>query len=344
MADILCERAGASGRATLNRPAALNAINHAMVGDLAAALDAWEADPAVTRIVLTGAGGRAFSAGGDIRMLYEAARAGRYDEALAFWADEYRLNIRIKRYAKPYISLIDGICMGGGVGLSLHGGYRVAGDRYRFAMPEVGIGFFPDVGATFALPRLPGETGLYLALTGERVGPDDAAALGLATHLVPSAEFARLATRLEAGEDPEAVLAAMARPAGHGPIAAARDVIDRCFAAASVPAVLERLDAEPGEFAAAAAAAIRLKSPMSLAITYAQMRRGRDLDFEAAMALDYRIVSRIVRGHDFVEGVRATIVHKDGKPTWSPADLAEVDEAAVAAHFADLGSHELVLP
>ena len=190
--EIICERRGAAGLVTLNRPQALNAITHGMVRELARALDVWSEDPAVTRVVVRAAGERAFSAGGDIRALYEAGRAGRHDEALAFWRDEYRLDMRIEGYPKPYVSLIDGIVMGGGVGISLHGSHRVAGERYRFAMPEVGIGFFPDVGATYALPRLPGEAGLYLALTGARVGPDDAGHLGLATHVVPSAAFAGL--------------------------------------------------------------------------------------------------------------------------------------------------------
>ena len=158
-AELLCERRGAAGLVTLNRPQALNALTHAMVLELSRALDAWADDPAVTRIVVTGAGERAFCAGGDIRHLYDLGKAGRHEEALRFWRDEYPLNVRIKRYPKPYVALIDGIVMGGGVGISLHGSHRVAGDRYQFAMPEVGIGFFPDVGATYALPRLPGATG-----------------------------------------------------------------------------------------------------------------------------------------------------------------------------------------
>ena len=187
--EIICERRGASGLVTLNRPKALNAITHGMVGRLAEALDAWERDPSITCVLIKGAGGRAFCAGGDIRMLYEAGTGGEVGRALAFWRDEYLLNIRIKRYPKPYLALIDGFVMGGGVGVSLHGSHRVAGQRYSFSMPEVGIGFFPDIGATYALPRLPGETGMYLALTGARVGPEDAAAIGLATHLVRSGDL-----------------------------------------------------------------------------------------------------------------------------------------------------------
>src|SRR3954462_8714834 len=206
-AELLCERRGAAGLVTLNRPQALNALTHAMVLELSRALDAWADDPAVTRIVVTGAGEPPFRAGGHTRPLYDLGKAGRHEEALRFWRDEYPLNVRIKRYPKPYVALIDGIVMGGGVGISLHGSHRVAGDRYQFAMPEVGIGFFPDVGATYALPRLPGVTGIYLALSGDRVRGADALELGLATHVVGSASFGGLREALIAGEPAPGVLA-----------------------------------------------------------------------------------------------------------------------------------------
>ena len=345
--EIICERRGAAGLVTLNRPKALNALSEGMVADLARALDGWAVDPAVTRVVVKGAGERAFCAGGDIRALYEAGKAGEVERSLAFWHDEYLLNIAIKRYPKPYVALIDGIVMGGGVGVSLHGSHRVAGNRYSFAMPEVGIGFFPDVGATYALPRLPGEAGMYLALTGARIGPDDATAIGLSTHRVASSDLAAVEERLVAGEPVDAVLDAVARPVTDGPIAAERALIDRTFSGATVEDVLARLDREGeggSDFAAEAAKTIRSKAPSSVAIAFAQVRRGASLSFENAMATEYRIVSRIVRGHDFYEGVRATIIDKDGKPRWSPATLAELDPGFVEAHFAPLGARELRLP
>src|SRR3954467_3819451 len=187
--DIVFERRGAAGIVTLNRPKALNAVTHEMVRALARQLRAWESDVAVTRVIIRAAGTRAFSAGGDIRALYELGRAGRQAEALTFWRDEYPLNALIKRYPKPYIALIDGIVMGGGVGVSVHGSHRVAGDRFLFAMPEVGIGFFPDVGGTWFLPRMPGELGTYCALTGERLKNADAVPFGIATHYVRSSRF-----------------------------------------------------------------------------------------------------------------------------------------------------------
>src|SRR5579885_2957990 len=228
--EILFERRGAAGVVTLNRPAALNAVTHGMVLRLRAQLEAWAADDAVTRVVVTANGERAFSAGGDIRALTELGRAGRKDEMLQFWRDEYPLNAFIKNYPKPYVALIDGIVMGGGVGVSVHGGHRVAGDRFQFAMPEVGIGFFPDVGATWFLPRMPGELGTYCALTGERFNAADALAAGIATHGVASANFPALLEALSGTADIEDVLAEFAEPASTGRIIAQRAAIDRLFA------------------------------------------------------------------------------------------------------------------
>ena len=342
--EILCERQGCAGLITLNRPQALNALTLTMVREMRRALDSWEQDPAVTRVVVTGAGEKAFCAGGDIRRIYELGMAGRQDEALNFWREEYELNIRIKRYGKPYVALIDGIVMGGGVGVSLHGSHRVAGERALFAMPEVGIGFFPDVGATYALPRLPDETGTYLAVTGERIRAADMAALGLATHFVRSQDMGALRDALTRDEPVDAALASVAIDQGPGALEAVRPVIARCFSAESVPAILARLDAEDTEFARKTAAAMRAKSPTSLVLAFEQMRRGATLSFEEALRTEFRIVSRICRGHDFYEGVRAVIIDKDGAPRWQPASLADVTPAAIEAYFADLGPAELQAP
>jgi enoyl-CoA hydratase len=339
--EVVCERQGSAGLVTLNRPQALNALTLTMVRDMRRALDAWEIDPRVTRVVVTGAGEKAFCAGGDIRKLYDLGRAGQQAEALAFWREEYELNIRIKRYSKPYIALIDGIVMGGGVGVSLHGTHRVAGERYLFAMPEVGIGFFPDVGATYALPRLAGEAGAYIALTGDRIRTADALSLKLATHAVPSAAIPGVKDALVAGEPVEETLRQASSDPGPAPLEQHRAVIDRCFGARSVTAILENLERDGSDFAAKTAAAIRSKSPTSLRIAFEQMRRGASLTFEEAMKAEFRIVSRIAQGHDFYEGVRATLVDKDGRPRWNPAALDAVPDSAVEAHFADLGASEL---
>jgi enoyl-CoA hydratase len=208
--EILIERRGTAGIVTLNRPAALNAVTRAMVRAIAQALERWRNDHAVTRVIVTAAPGRAFSAGGDLRHIYQLGRAGRQREALDFWREEYILNAAIKHYPKPYIALIDGIVMGGGVGVCVHGSHRVAGDRFQFAMPEVGIGFFPDVGATWFLPRLPGELGTWCALTGERLASAGAVATGVATHRVASARFAELTEALTGAVPVDAMLAAFA--------------------------------------------------------------------------------------------------------------------------------------
>ncbi|MGY2052494.1 enoyl-CoA hydratase/isomerase family protein [Methylobacterium sp. JK268] len=332
--DVLVERRGAAGLLTLNRPKALNALDLGMVRSLHAAFAAFAEDPAVTRIVLRGEG-RAFCAGGDIRRVHDEGKARGAGAAVGFFREEYGLNALIQRFPKPVVSLIDGIVMGGGVGLSLHGSHRVAGERYLFAMPEVGIGFFPDVGTTYALPRLPGAAGTYLALTGDRVGPGDALVLGLATHAAPAASFGAIVDALAAGGEIEAAIGAHPAPPP-GPIHAARAVIDSCFSAPSVPEVLARLDAEGSPFAQTTAATIRSRSPTSLLVAFAQMRRGGAMGFPEAMLTEYRIVSRILEGHDFYEGVRAVLIDKDGAPRWRPDRLDAVPPAAVEAHFAPL--------
>jgi enoyl-CoA hydratase len=367
--EIILDHRGAAGVVALNRPAALNAVNRTMVHTLRRALERWRHDEAVSRVVITAAGGRAFSAGGDLRAIYEAGRDGRQQESLDFWREEYALNAAIRHYPKPYVALIDGIVMGGGVGVSVHGSHRVAGDRFDFAMPEVGIGFFPDVGATWFLPRLPGEIGTYCALTGARLKAADAVASGIATHRVPSARFGELAEALCGGDAVDAVLARFAeqpaasgkpgpaesgkdapsRKNGEGDVIAHRGAIDRLFAAGSVEDILARLDAEAAApvadaaWAAGVAAAIRAKAPLSLKIALAQMQRGRHWSFAECMQAEFRIVSRVVYGHDFYEGIRAVIIDKDNRPRWEPASLSGVAAETVEGHFAPLDS-ELALP
>jgi enoyl-CoA hydratase len=347
--DILFERRGAAGLVTLNRPQALNAVSLGMVRALTRQLAEWESDPAIARVIVTSNDSRAFSAGGDLRALYDLGRAGRYEEALGYFREEYALNARIKGYRKPYVSLIDGIVMGGGVGISVHGSHRVAGDKFIFAMPEVGIGFFPDVGATFFLPRLPAALGIYCALTGERLDAADAVAAGVATHRVPSAQFPDLIETLCRALPLDASLAACARPAAGGPVVSRGRAIATLFTGERVEDILAALDATgaaggaDAALASAAAALIRTKSPTSLKVTLAQMQRGSALDFAECMRTEFRIVSRVVRGHDFYEGVRAVIIDKDQAPRWQPSTLAAVSAAEVERHFAPLAS-ELELP
>ena len=340
--DILFERHGTAGLVILSRPHALNAVTHAMVRALTEQLVAWADDTAVTRVIVLAAGTRAFSAGGDLKAIHELGRSGRYDDALEFWWDEYRLNALIKHYRKPYVALIDGVVMGGGAGISINGSHRVAGDAFRFAMPEVGIGFFPDVGATWFLARLPGELGTYCALTGDRLDAADGVGCGIATHRVRSARFSELIEALCGAVPVDAVLAAFTEPVEVGTFMLQRPAIDRWFNANHVEEILASLEDSAarlggdGDFARTAAAAIRAKSPLSLKLALALQRRGRTLAFDECIRTEYRVVSRVVRGHDFYEGIRAVIIDKDQAPDWQPSALAAIREAEVERHFAPL--------
>jgi enoyl-CoA hydratase len=339
-AEALIERRGGAGVIVLNRPRALNALTLTMVRLMAAALDEWERDPGVTRVVLRGAGERAFCAGGDIRHLYELGRAGDHEAQLKFWREEYQLNERIRTYPKPVVALIDGIVMGGGAGVSINASYRVAGERFVFAMPEVGIGFFPDVGGTYFLPRLPRRAGVYFALTGLRASPGDALAFGLVQTFIPSARFGDLAAALEDDGSVEAALARFAANPQPSALMEEADGVEACFALSSRAAIVDALaDAERKGFAFAgpARAAMLEKSPTSQAIAVRQMALGPSIDIHEAMRVEYRIVSRICRGHDFYEGVRALIVDKDNRPKWgAPPSSAELD-----GYFASIGAEEL---
>jgi len=328
------EKRGRAGFIVLDRPKALNALTLRMVRDMAAALDAFERDPGVERVVVTGSGGRAFCAGGDIRRLYEQGRAGDHAAQRLFWREEYILNRRIRTFSKPYYALIDGIVMGGGVGVSLHGSHRIVGERAVFAMPEVGIGFFPDVGASWLLPRLPRRLGWFLALTGLRAHTGDLLATGLATHAVASAALADVERALEGGAgDIEAALtqARLAPPASR--LAGEAGWIESAFAEPGldeIAAAVARAADAGSALAAEAVAAMRAKSPTSQAIAWEQMKRGASASFDEVMRMEFRIVSRICVGADFYEGVRALIVDKDNAPRWAPAP------ADVSDYFAPL--------
>jgi enoyl-CoA hydratase len=327
----------------LNRPRALNALTLTMVRLIADALDRWERDGAVDRLVILGAGERAFCAGGDIRRLYDLGRTGDHDAQLTFWREEYQLDRRIKTYSKPIIVLADGITMGGGVGIMMNASHRVAGERFVFAMPEVGIGFFPDVGAAWFLPRLKHRAGVFFALTGLRADAGDALALGLAETFVASAAVPALAEALESDQPVKTTLARFAAPPPASALIGEVEDIEACFSRPDREAILDALS-QAGRrgraFAAPARTAMLEKSPTSQAIALRQMALGRAIDFDQALRMDYRIVTRICRSRDFYEGVRAVIVDKDNRPQWSPAPSpAEVD-----AYFAPLGDGELTFP
>ena len=310
-----------------------------------AKLDDWRDDDGVELVVIRGAGERAFCAGGDIRALHDSGKAGT-PYVIDFYAHEYRLNRVIKRYPKPYIALINGIVMGGGVGVSVHGQYRIAGEGCVFAMPETGIGLFPDVGGTYFLPRCPGEVGLYLGLTGARLDVTDAkyagrrdpcraggAARGVDRSFEPKAR-SRWSARLPSSRS---------RPTNKSKIAGLQPSIDRHFAHGSVEEIFASLEADASLFAAETLKSLRTKSPTSLKVTYRQIREGKKLGFEDCMRLEFRLTNRFMRGHDFYEGVRAVILEKDNAPKWQPPSLEAVTAAHVDAYFAALPDGDLTL-
>lgn len=340
--EIRFERLGAAGVVTLTRPKALNALTHGMVLALERALDAWHQDDGVELVVVR-AEGRAFCAGGDIVAVYRGGKAGR--PPVEFFADEYRLNTKIRAYGKPYVSLIDGIVMGGGFGISCHGSHRVVTENASFAMPECGIGFFPDVGGSFVLPRLHGAFGIYLALTGSRIRRGDLCRSGLATATADAASLPAILDALVRGEDVDATIAACSADAAPETDESTLHAIGRHFSLGSMRDIVSSLRAaeDTSEFAAGTLAALRTKSPTSLLVTFEQMEAGGMLSMEECMTMEFRILNRMLAGHDFYEGVRAALIDKDHAARWRPASLGEVGEDAVAAYFAPLPGGELRL-
>lgn len=335
--DVIIRIEGSVGRITLNRPKALHALNTGMCSAMIEALLAWRDNTLIKLVLLDHAGERGFCAGGDIRML---AESGAKDgvEARQFFHIEYQLNALLEAYPKPIAALMDGIVMGGGVGLSLPCDYRIATERTAFAMPETGIGLFPDVGGGWWLPRMPGETGLWLALTGARIKAADCLLLGIATDHVESGRVEALKDAIVT--DPAAIdtlLTEYEADAGEPPLAQRQDAIDACFAAPSVEAILQALREDGSDWAIAQHDLLLTKSPQTLKVAYRQLRLGRSLKrFDDNMAMEYRIGSRVVMRHDFIEGVRAVIIDKDNQPNWSPAALEEVSETLIDDIFAPL--------
>ncbi len=336
-AEVLTRTEGSVGRITLNRPRALHALNLAMCEAMTAALLDWRDDPAVTMVLIDHAGERGFCAGGDIRMIAESGATDAI-EAKAFFHSEYRLNDLLFRYPKTVVAVIDGIVMGGGVGISMPADVRIATERTTFAMPETGIGLFPDVGGGWFLPRLPEpELGTWLALTGARLKGIDTVAAGVATHFVESDRVEALKAALIADG-----LSALAGLAMDGPpITPQPGILVPLFGHDRVEAVFAALAADGGDWPLAQLATLKTRSPQSLKVTLRQLREGAKMArFADNMAMEYRLGGRIVRTHDFQEGVRAVIVDKDNAPKWSPATLEGVTEADLDAVFAPLPADE----
>lgn len=340
--DVLVSTTGMVGSIILNRPQALNALTHGMVVRITEALKAWESDDAVQTVVISGAGQRGLCAGGDIVSIYHDAKNGGGDAA-SFWADEYRLNAYIARYPKPYIAIMDGLVLGGGIGISAHGSHRIVTERTKIGMPEVGIGFAPDVGGTLLLARAPGELGTHLALTGGTATGADAIELGMADYFVVADELQQLLTELET-EPADVVIARHSTAAPASPLAAARGWIDDAYAGNDARGIVARLAASPVQDAREAASTILTKSPTSVSVTLQAIRTvTADSTLDDILNQEYRVGLRLVAGIDIVEGIRAQVIDKDRNPAWSPASLAEVTRADVESYFAPLGDRELGL-
>ena len=331
--EILARVDGGVGFLTLNRPKALNSLTHTMVTALDTTLTAWSDDDTVRAVVVHGSGERGLCAGGDVVAIYHSAKAGGAD-ARQFWFDEYRLNARIGRYPKPYVAYMDGIVMGGGVGVSAHGNVRVVTDTSKIAMPEVGIGFIPDVGGTFLLSRAPGSLGLHAALTGGPFSGADAIALGFADHYVAHDDLAAFTTTLVT-DGVDAALRDHAQEPPPSTLLAQREWIDDCYAGDTVTDIVAALRSHGEGPANDAADLIATRSPVALAVTLAAVRRAAALDtLEDVLVQEYRVSCASLRSHDLVEGIRAQLVDKDRNPTWSPASLDAVADGDVDAYFA----------
>ncbi|XP_051761550.1 3-hydroxyisobutyryl-CoA hydrolase, mitochondrial [Ctenopharyngodon idella] len=350
--EVLFEKVGNAGVITLNRPKALNALNLTMIRHIYPQLKKWDKDSETDIVIIKGAGEKAFCAGGDIRAVAEAAKADN-SFAQAFFREEYILNNTIGTYQKPYVALIDGITMGGGVGLSVHGQFRVATEKTLFAMPETGIGLFPDVGGGYFLPRLQGKLGLFLALTGFRLKGRDVQKVGVATHFVQSEKIASLEKDLVDLKSPSISDVAQLLDSyqeqssldAEKPFVLQEqtEAINRLFSAGSVEEIMENLKKDGSAFALKQTEILGKMSPTSLKLTFRQIQEGARMSLQEVLVMEYRLSQACMRGHDFYEGVRAVLIDKDQSPKWKPSTLSEVSEQAVEECFSSLGEKDLKL-
>jgi enoyl-CoA hydratase len=346
--DLIARREGAIGVIRLNRPKTINAVTLEMFRDVDKALDAFEADPAVGVILLEGAGERGLCAGGDIRALYENSKV-KGDLGKILWREEYILNARIAKFPKPYVAFMDGIVMGGGVGLSAHSSHRVVTERTKLAMPEVGLGFFPDVGGTWLLSRSPGEIGTYFGLTGQTMNGPDAIYARFADAVVPSNKLAALRdalVNLRAGVSPTEVKAridSFATGETAGPVAAMQSQIDRWFAHDRMENIVAALQQDNSELAQSTLKILNEKSPRGMVVALKLLRLARaSSSLEECLVREYRAALEVFASDDFREGVRAAVIDKDRNPRWSPPRIEDVTPAMIAPYFAEIGVDELV--
>ena len=344
--DILIGTDRAAARVTLNRPQALNALTTPMRAAMASAFRRWARDADLYAVIISSASDRAFCAGGDLREMTEWGRKRRA-EAVKSLAEEYALNWLLECFTKPTVSLINGVVMGSGVGISLYGTHRVAGEGYRFAMPETSIGLFPDDGVSWAFARMPDAIGVYLALTGRSIGRADAYRLGLATHCIPARRFGEICAGLADADVIDELLEGRHEDPGPGDLEPLRPAIQRCFARDTVEDILDALQAEHGAAQAWAQGVVKdltARSPTSLKIAHRHVRMAHDLDLRDTLIGDFRLACRCLEAHDLYEGVRAVLIDRDQAPKWRPGRLQDVSETTVDAYFAPLGAAELALP
>jgi enoyl-CoA hydratase/carnithine racemase len=332
MADISFERKNHLGIAILNRPMALNALTLNMVNMLQNQLSEWADDDTVDAVLIKASADKAFCAGGDVRWLYDTGRLNDPEQMRFFW-HEYRLNHYIKNYPKPYISLLDGITMGGGVGISLHGSNPIATENFSFAMPETGIGFFPDIGGGYLLSRANGELGTYLALTGKRINAEDAVCAGLIKHTISSKSLTDLLVGLFEGERLNALIDKFAIKEYSSSLKDLKSQIDACFGFDSIEEILNALDASNSPWSKKTRDILHSKSPTSLKVTLKQLRFAKTMSMADCMKMEYRMVTQFMNQHDFYEGVRALLVDKDKTPQWQPNLLSDVSEDMVDSYF-----------
>ena len=340
--EVFFEVKESLGLITLNRPKALNALTLSMVRKIHPKLKEWENDSSIKYVLIKAQGEKAFCAGGDIRALHDWGKNNE-DEAIGFYREEYTLNQYIKRYPKPYISLVNGIVMGGGVGLSVHGSHRIAGENYSFAMPETGIGLFPDVGGSFFLSRLKYEAGTYLALTGSRIKAADAIFLQTATNFVKSENFSSIINDLSKGErDPGDIITSYSSsPDEKSEFEMISDFSLKNFKGNTIEEIIDNLKNNNSDLATKILSIIGTKSPTSLKVALRSLRLGRENSFEDCMKMEFRMVNKVMNDHDFYEGVRALIIDKDNKPSWSPKSIEDVEDSFVDEFFHSLTENEL---
>jgi enoyl-CoA hydratase/carnithine racemase len=335
---------GDVGLITLNRPQALNSLNHQMILAMLAQLKIWATANHIKAVIIQAAPGRAFCAGGDLRLIYNLKQQNEPD-ITRFFYDEYHLNKLIYHFPKPYIALLDGITMGGGVGVSIHGAYRIGTDKLTFAMPETGIGFFPDIGGTYFLPRLSGYIGFYIALTGIKLKIAECMALGITQYQIKSEQMPQIIEAIVAHSIQKTSLQHLFNDFNLGTtipeLLAQRAMIDEYFSLPTMEAIVQALQKNQNEFCQQALTEINKKSPTSLKVTLRALQAGKQLDFDGCMQQEYRLTSRFLQSHDFMEGIRALIVDKDQKPNWQLASLSEVTNEQINHYFAPLAKELL---